>query len=636
MTCRLLARLLVLLTLVIPVQPAHAQAVAPTPEVLLADDFDDPSVGQLPVGSDETELYDRGYVEGEYFIKKVDPTRTGGPTTWLPGNYADATLSLDARFVGQANDRYLALICRSQGEESLSDYSLLVDPSGARFMLARFDDGELVGLARWTSSPAIYSGTNTNHIEFSCAGNTLSATINGTEVVRVLDRTFSQGAMGLVVATAREELTAEARFDNLLVARAAPPPPPPAPTIAWTRQIGTAGWDGAFQVARDGGGNVLVVGATAGALAGQRSAGGDDAFVSKLDAAGNEVWTQQFGAAGDDAALAVSVDALDNVFVAGVTENALTGQSAAGGLDAFVRKYSPSGTVLWTRQFGTAGDDQALAIAADRAGHVYVAGRTRGALTDEGSGGGTDAFVRAYDASGSELWTRQFGAAGEDVAAGLAVDESGILYVVGTARALPDASAAGDDDAYIRAYDPSGNIYWTRQFGTERADHAWAVGADGAGGVYVAGTTTGVFVGQRRSGEQDAFLRKYDVMGDALWTRQFGAKDKTDVDALSIDVSGNVYVAGDAVGALPEQPSIGSTDVYVAVYGMDGGQRWSYQFGWGGSTEAGGLVTDKMGDVFVGGRASDPFADQISADQGDAFLTKLIAPVAAPSPVGSR
>ena len=38
----------------------------------------------------------------------------------------------------------------------------------------------------------------------------------------------------------------------------------------------------------------------------------------------------------------------------------LPGQTTAGGIDAFVRKYDPNGTEMWTRQFGTAGDDFAL------------------------------------------------------------------------------------------------------------------------------------------------------------------------------------------------------------------------------------------------------------------------------------
>src|SRR5437762_7116694 len=56
--------------------------------------------------------------------------------------------------------------------------------------------------------------------------------------------------------------------------------------------------------------------------------------------------------------------------------------------------------ISWTRQFGTSGDDDALGVAVDGTS-VYVVGRK-----DLRSAGLVDAFVRKYDASGTELWTR--------------------------------------------------------------------------------------------------------------------------------------------------------------------------------------------------------------------------------------
>ena len=89
-------------------------------------------------------------------------------------------------------------------------------------------------------------------------------------------------------------------------------------------------------------------------------------------------------------------------------------QTNSGGqtfLDAFVRKYNSNGTELWTRQFGTSSDDRAGGISVDASGGVYVAGNTRGTLSSAdgvaqiSTGMGNDAFVRKYDADGSELWT---------------------------------------------------------------------------------------------------------------------------------------------------------------------------------------------------------------------------------------
>ncbi|MBI2934480.1 MAG: SBBP repeat-containing protein, partial [Chloroflexi bacterium] len=120
-------------------------------------------------------------------------------------------------------------------------------------------------------------------------------------------------------------------------------------------------------------------------------------------------------------------------------------------------------------------------------------------------------------------WTRQFGSSGYDYASGVAVDGAGNSYLAGyTYGALPGQTSSGSDDAFIRKYDPTGNELWTRQFGGSGDDHAWGVAVDGAGNSYLAGDTWGALPGQTSSGSADAFMRKYDPSGNVLWTGQFG------------------------------------------------------------------------------------------------------------------
>ena len=63
---------------------------------------------------------------------------------------------------------------------------------------------------------------------------------------------------------------------------------------------------------------------------------------------------------------------------------------------------------------------------------------------------------------------------------------------------------------------------WISQFGTPDSDIAGGVATDSTG-VYVAGSTVGVFPGQAAVGGIDIFLRKYSFTGSVLWTRQFGS-----------------------------------------------------------------------------------------------------------------
>ena len=304
---------------------------------------------------------------------------------------------------------------------------------------------------------------------------------------------------------------------------------------------------------------VYVAGYTNSTLPGQTSSGGQDAFVRKYDPVGNELWTRQFGSAGGDYSYGITV-AASGVYVAGYTQDTLPGQTSSGGADAFVRKYDLAGNEVWTRQFGSAIADIATGITVDASG-VYVIGETDGTLPGQTGSGSKDAFVRKYDLAGNEVWTRQFGSATNDFASGVSIDASGVYVAGHTYGTLPGQTSSGDQDAYIRKYDLAGNVLWTRQFGSVAAEWALGVSVD-TSGVYVAGFTVGSLPGQTSSGGVDGFVRMYDLAGNELWTYQFGTGSGTYLNGVSIDASG-VYVAGQTYGNLPGQTSSGGLDAFI-------------------------------------------------------------------------
>src|SRR5207247_2073037 len=134
---------------------------------------------------------------------------------------------------------------------------------------------------------------------------------------------------------------------------------------------------------------------------------------------------------------------------------------------------------------------------------VYVTGNTQGALSGQTNAGGQDAFVQKYDANGNLLWTKQFGTSALDQATGISGDSSG-LYVTGFTSGALTGSNAGQEDVFLRKYDTSGNVVWTRQFGTNKSDEATAISADSSG-VYIAGFTGGTLPGQSNGGGDDSF-----------------------------------------------------------------------------------------------------------------------------------
>ena len=275
----------------------------------------------------------------------------------------------------------------------------------------------------------------------------------------------------------------------------------------WQRQFGTAAGDWAIGVAVDDAGNVAVCGRTAAGLDGQPHAGDDDAFVRSFDRDGQHQRTAQFGTAGSDVCVDVAGDGDGNWVAVGFTAGSLDGQTHAGGPDAFVRKLSAQGAVVWTHQFGTGAADRASGVAIDANGDVLVVGTTSGALDGQAQVGASDAFLRRLDAGGDVLWTRQFGSAGADEAWGVAIDAAGHAVVAGTTSgSLADGANFGGADAFVRAFDATGLTVWTRQFGSPQDDYAWGVAADASGGVLVAGSTAGALSGANRGGN-DAFVR---------------------------------------------------------------------------------------------------------------------------------
>src|SRR5205085_4609092 len=87
-------------------------------------------------------------------------------------------------------------------------------------------------------------------------------------------------------------------------------------------------------------------------------------------------WTREFGSGAPDVVRSVAVDAT-GIYVAGATRSKLPFGTWAGAWDGFVRKYSLSGKLLWTDQFGTAGQDGAADVTTDGS-KVYVVGWTGG------------------------------------------------------------------------------------------------------------------------------------------------------------------------------------------------------------------------------------------------------------------
>jgi uncharacterized protein (TIGR03437 family) len=275
-------------------------------------------------------------------------------------------------------------------------------------------------------------------------------------------------------------------------------------TEVWTKQFGTSANEQAYAVAA-GSGFVVVAGQAALALPGQTAFGGADAFVREYDTDGTERWTRQFGTSGGDVAYGVAIDA-SGVYTGGDTSGTFPGQSQVGNLDAFVQKHDHSGTPLWIRQFGSTGEDRLRAVGVSTG--VYAGGHTFGTFPGQTKSAVLDAFVAHFDLNGVPAWARQFGSIGASGVLGIAATPAGAAVGGNVFGPLSNQTSAGGADAYLRFYDPSGAESWTRQFGSPQYDQASGVAWDGFSSYYAAGYATEAMPGQTFSGVSDAFVAR--------------------------------------------------------------------------------------------------------------------------------
>ena len=397
-------------------------------------------------------------------------------------------------------------------------------------------------------------------------------------------------------------------------------------SMLWTIRLATDTHDEASSVATDAFGNAYVVGSTRADIAtGVSGHGSAQGYLAKIAGDGSVLWIRQFGSATSVFAASVAADEHGGVFVAGRTLRYREGDDA-GDLEAFVRKHGSSGDLMWERQLGTVAEDEVRGVAVDGAGNLWVVGATKGDLAGPNAGQ-SDVFVRTYDTDGREGWTRQFGTAREDVATGVAVDEAGNGFVVGFTSGALDIASGALTDAFVRKYDPEGVALWTHQFGsgsTRYGDAAVGVAVDTVGRAVVVGYTAGDLASSdgHGGGLLDAFVRTYTADGVHVWTRQFGTRAAVAAQAVTVDALGRVFVAGSSLGAFEGLRSEGLRDVFVRAFDGDGDELWTRQIGTPGDDFAHGISVDATGKLILVG-VNDAVRGDNSHAVRDAFVMKL-------------
>ena len=249
----------------------------------------------------------------------------------------------------------------------------------------------------------------------------------------------------------------------------------------------------------------------------------------------------------------------------------------------------------------------AMDLALDDRGGLFVAGRTDGPIDGDEVNGGSDVYLAKYDRSGGRLWSELFGTRSEDAATNVALSSDGNVYVAGrTWLGLAGRDFIGGNyDGFLAKFDASGNREWVRQVGTSDDDQVQSLAVGHNGGIYLGVKTNGEFEGWTPSDgivDDRGFLLKYDAAGDQEWVRAVG-DDRLgafSVQAISVGDAGHVYLAGKM-----EEREEEEADGYLAGYAPSGEQQWLRRL----SLHPYGLVLrDRR--FYVAGRASGAIGDQ--------------------------
>jgi hypothetical protein len=280
-----------------------------------------------------------------------------------------------------------------------------------------------------------------------------------------------------------------------------------------------------YAVATDSSNNIYIAGTT-------QTFGGEDydVFVQKYTESCNLLFTKQWGGAGNDIAHGIAVDAVDNVYITGTTDSFGNGVT-----QTFLLKYSPSGDLQFSKTWGSGGNSYGNGVATDSLGDIYVVGTT---TIPSSASVGAYGLLLKYDSFGNLLFERTWGN-GNDYGTAVTVDPGGYVYATGYSYSL--GPTVGISSVIVLKYDSAGNLLFQGLWGGIRNDYASGIAVDIDGNIYVTGYTKSYSI---TPGIPSAFLLKFDPAGNLLFQRVWGGNRGDFGYGVAVDIQENAYITG--------------------------------------------------------------------------------------------
>jgi hypothetical protein len=324
-------------------------------------------------------------------------------------------------------------------------------------------------------------------------------------------------------------------------------------------------------IALDSGGNIYVAGTFTSELEVVTTAGtntvlnpmGYDAFVVKLDPAGNHVWTRHYGDDGNAGVNAIAVSAEDRIAVAGdltgVVDFGVDVINGGPSRDGFALVLQTNGIESWVEAEASTGDSSsnAVAISTDR---VFVGATLLGNVTIDGSQlsamGATDGLIVAYDlATGAGAGHLQLPGAGNKSVSDVALVGDDVIAAgsfEGTIDLVDGSShSATGTDVFVARYPGAlGGATWGNSFSGAGVEVIGDIAVDSIGEITLVGTfDIDLSWGDDNlttAGGEDVFIAKLDAEGQPRFAASYGDASADNALAVSVRPTSRELFAGGA------------------------------------------------------------------------------------------
>ena len=398
---------------------------------------------------------------------------------------------------------------------------------------------------------------------------------------------------------------------------------------SWSQTFGGSDIDGGNIVQQTTDGGYIIEGNTS-----SYGAGGNDVYLIKTDANGNESWSQTFGGSDDDYGKSVQQTTDGGYIIGGYTSS-----YGAGGWDVYSVKTDANGNESWSQTFGGSSNDRGQSVQQTTDGGCIIVGGT-----SSYGAGNTDVYLIRLEA---EYPSPEIGLSADsllfpETVIGFTTELPITIYNIGTAdlsvdsmffEQYPDVFSVGwipgddiisrGDSLEITVYftpvdaieyvdilnicnndelavvvvlgNPYAPILWTQTFGGGSDDYSECVQQTMDGGYIIAGTTSSYGTGY----DSDVYLIKTDGIGNESWYQTFGGSDSEWGQSVQQTTDGGYIIAGHT-----ESYGAGGYDVYLIKTDEEGNELWSQTFGGVGWDDGYSVQQTTDGGYIVAGTTS--------------------------------